>query len=377
MSPIQHSRLSSAIIFALLCINSSLASPVASAGRSPISIVDATEPVNIIDIEDLPPQPSFPNDGSTTTNDGTTVTTTYNIPRDIVRRRKPEVSIISAFEPVKIIDSEDLSPEQKFSADGSTTTNDGRIVTTTYNNRRDRVQIRKPKVSIVSAYEPVNVIAVPSDRRLGSDNSSSTTTITNDGTTVTTTYSTTQRNLLQTESNVTGSLGLINLKNQTRQLSELDMGLNCQGSVVMCVGATQMGVMHTLRDYMYAIPTGYRYYAGQDIACMKHNVYPSPLITWGFYCAFMQGNISAEGVEGPLIQLKMQQMIEHHCLGCGSVPFSDDNDPMTLGILRVDYVSHSECEGLCYYKPPGIAADATAEVPKGMTLATELGILHV
>lgn len=320
MSRIQHSRLSSAIIFALLCINSSLAIPLANADHSPVSIVDAVEPVNIIDIEDLSRDPMFPADGSTTTNDGTTVTTTYNNPRDVVQKRKPKVSIVAAFEPVNVIPSDDFTHS----------------------------------------------------RQLGSDNgsTSSSTTTTNDGTTVTTTYPTNQRNLLQTNPNVTGSLDLINLKNHTRQLSEIDMGLNCQGSVIMCVGANQMGVMHTLRDYMYAIPTGYRYYTGQDIACMKHSVYPSPIISWGFYCAFMQGNIPAEGVDGTLIQLKMQQMIEHHCLGCGSVPFSDDNDPRTLGVLTVNYVRLSECEGLCYYKPPGTAADAVVKVPKGMTLAT-------
>ena len=315
MPRIQHSLLSSAIIFAFLCVNSSLASPVAQANRLPVSIVDASEPVNIIPIEDLPADRFSPGDGSTTTDDGTTLTTTYNERGDMVRKRKP--------------------------------------------------------VSIVSASEPVNVIPVgdlPPGRQLGDANGSSTTT-TNDGTTVTTTY-TTQRNLLQTKPNVTGSLDLISMKNTTRHLSEVDMGLNCQGSVIMCVGANQMGVMHTLRDYMYAIPTGYRYYAGQDIACMKHNVYPSPIITWGFYCGFMQGNIPAEGVDGALILLKMQQMIEHHCLGCGSVPFSDDNDPNTLGVLTVNYVRQSECEGLCYYKPPGTAANAAVEVPKGMTLAS-------
>lgn len=314
MPRILHSRLSSAIIFAFLCINSSLASPVAKADRLPVSIVDASEPVNIIPIEDLPPGRFVPSDGITTTDDGTTVTTTYNDRRDVVRKRK--------------------------------------------------------SVSIVSASEPVNVIPIgdlPPGRQLGSNNGSSTTT--NDGTTVTTTYTTT-RNLLQTKPNVTGSLDLISMKNQTRRLSELDMGLNCQGSVIMCVGANQMGVMHTLRDYMYAIPDGYRYYAGQDIACMKHNVYPSPIITWGFYCGFMQGNIPAEGVDGAEILLKMQQMIEHHCLGCGSVPFSDDNDPNTLGILTVNYVRQSECEGLCYYKPPGTAANAAVKVPQGMTLAS-------
>ena len=316
MPRFQHSRLSSAIIFAFLCINSSLASPVAQADRLPVSIVDASEPVNIIPIEDLPSERFFPIDGSTTTNDGTTVTTTYNDRRGVVRKRK--------------------------------------------------------SVSIVSASEPVNVIPIadlPPSRQLETQNSSSSTTTTNDGTTLTSTYST-QRNLLETKPNVTGSLDLVSMKNQTRHLLELEMGLNCQGSVIMCVGANQMGVMHTLRDYMYAIPTGYRYYAGQDIACMKHNVYPSPLITWGFYCGFMEGNIPAEGVDGALILLKMQQMIEHHCLGCGSVPFSDDNDPNTLGILTVNYVHLSECEGLCYYKPPGTAANAAVEVPKGMTLAS-------
>ena len=84
----------------------------------------------------------------------------------------------------------------------------------------------------------------------------------------------------------------------------------------------------------------------------------------------MQGhNVSEDGVDGALIQLKMQQMIEHHCLGCGSVPFSDDNDPTVAGILTVNYVRQSECEGLCYYKPPGIA-NAAVKVPSGMTLAS-------
>lgn len=155
--------------------------------------------------------------------------------------------------------------------------------------------------------------------------------------------------------------------NQILAVSDLEKGLNCEGSTIMCIGANQMGVMHTLRDYMYAIPHGYRYYAGQNIACMKHEVYPSAWITWGFYCAFMQGNIAEDGVDGALIQLKMQQMVEHHCLGCGSVPFSDDNDPNISGILTVNYVRQSECEGLCYYVPPGTPS-TSVKVPSHMTL---------
>lgn len=137
----------------------------------------------------------------------------------------------------------------------------------------------------------------------------------------------------------------------------------------MCIGATQRNVMHTLRDYMYAIPDGYRYYAGQKIACIKHTVYPNPWITWGFYCSFMQGNIPAAGLDGAEVQLKLQQLIEHGCLGCGSVPISPDNDPDTSGILTTNYVAESECEGLCYYVPPG-SHITPVTVPQGMTLVS-------
>lgn len=290
-------------------------------------------------------------------------------------QRGDPVSIVSVSEPVYVIPTEEIPPGQNHNSGGSSrTTNDGITVTTTYNNRRSVVR-RKVSPSIIAASEPVYVIPIdgaPTDRRLSGTNSSDTaTTTTDDGTTLTTTYTTGQgRNLLQTNPNSAGSVNIINTKNQSLALSDVNKGLNCEGSFVMCIGAAQWGVMHTLRDYMYAIPDGYRYYAGQDIACMKHHVYPNPVVTWGFYCALMQGNIPAEGVDGAELLLKMQQMIEHHCLGCGSVPFSSDNDPNILGILTVNYVSQSECEGLCYYRPPGIAANAAVTVPKGMTLAS-------
>lgn len=366
MSRLQQPRIFSVIVLALVCIKSSFATPVASAGRSRVSIITASDPVNIVSTEDLPREEVFPSDDSTMTNDGTTLTTTFNDRRNVARKRDL-VSIVSASEPVNIIPSEDLPPGQSFPNGGSTTTDDGTTLTTTYNDRRSMVR-RRDSVSIASASEPVYVIPtgeIPPGHNFNSGTSSTT----NDGTTVTTLY-TTPRNLLQTKSNGTSSLNLLSTKNRTLAESELQMGENCEGSRLMCIGATQANVMHTLRDYMYAIPAGYRYYAGQDIACMKHNVYPNPWITWGYYCAFMQGNISADGVDGALIQLKMQQLIEHHCLGCGSVPFSDDNDPMTLGILTVNYVRRSECEGLCYYVPPGTAASAAVKVPTGMTLAS-------
>ncbi|CAF9943871.1 MAG: hypothetical protein ALECFALPRED_001666 [Alectoria fallacina] len=365
MSRFLQPRLSSAIVFALLCAIS-FASPVANADRPSVSIIAASEPVYVIPSEEIPPGQAFPDADITTTNDGTTLTTIFNDRRDKLQERD-SLSIVSASEPIYIVPSEDLPPGLPFPSGGSTTSNDGTTLTTTHNNRRDVVR-RRNSVSIASASEPVYVIPIE-EIPPGQNFNSGTSSTTNDGTTMTTTY-TSSRNLLEDKSNVTSSVKLLNMTNQTLADSELDMGLNCEGSRLMCIGSAQEGVMHTLRDYMYAIPTGYRYYAGQDIACMKHNVYPNPWITWGFFCAFMQGNIPAEGVDGALIQLKMQQMIEHHCLGCGSVPFSDDNDPNILGILTVNYVRQSECEGLCYYKPPEIAANVAVKVPQGMTLAS-------
>lgn len=355
-------RLSNVVVFALSCINYSFASPVAIAEPPGVSVIAAYEPVNIISIDELPPHPPFPTGGSTITDDGTTQTTTFNIPRDTVRKRRVN-HVVSVSAPVNIVPIDRFPPGQLHTGGSSSTTNDGITQLTTYNIPRDTVRKRKVN-DVVSVSAPVSIVpidAFPPGQLRTDGNSSST----NDGTTVTTTF--TYPGIVPL--NRTRGTELLSLNNATLVQSDIDMGLNCEGSRLMCIGSTQMGVMHTLRDYMYAIPRGYRYYAGQKIACMKHNVYPSPWVTWGFYCAFMQGAIPADGVDGAEIELKMQQMIEHGCLGCGSVPFSPDNDPRISGILTVNYVRKSECEGLCYYAPPGVAADAV-KVPKGMTLAS-------
>ena len=370
MSQFHKPRLSSAIVCALFCVNYSFASPlVIAASRHPrASIIAASEPVHIIPSEDLPADWIPPKEGpgtSTITDDGTTLLTTYNNPRDLARKREEG----TASEPVNIIPIDRLPPDLRGGGGGgiSSVTDDGTTQTTTYNVGRALNRKRANNSPVVSASEPVNII--PADRfpelQGGGGGISN---VVNDGTTVTTTFnnSAARKTLSQTD-----GLNLVTPANTTAVAAsgtnELTMGLNCQGSGIMCIGAAQSGVMHTLRDYMYAIPHGYRYYAGQDIACMKHHVYPNPWISWGYYCAFMQGNISSEGLDGAEIQLKMQQMIEHHCMGCGSVPISPDNDPQKLGILTVNYVRQSECEGLCYYVPPGQSA-ASVKVPQGMVL---------
>ena len=91
----------------------------------------------------------------------------------------------------------------------------------------------------------------------------------------------------------------------------------------------------------------YYYYDGQNIACEDHEGFP---FSGGYYCAFLQGyNVSPKGLNGPLLLKKMAQLIQHGCQGFGSVPISDDNDPIRAGLLTINYVAQSECTGLCYY----------------------------
>lgn len=133
-----------------------------------------------------------------------------------------------------------------------------------------------------------------------------------------------------------------------------DYGINCMGSRVGCIGASSGNIMHVLRDYMSLLHKypQIRYVAGQKIACKEHTVFP--LFVEGYYCAFMQGaNVPSAGVGGDLLLVKMQQLIEHGCQGCGSVPLEDGNDPRTMGMLVVNYVAKSECVGLCFYGKGG------------------------
>lgn len=125
------------------------------------------------------------------------------------------------------------------------------------------------------------------------------------------------------------------------------IGINCNGSPFGCIGAGAANIMHVLRDYMSILTSSDRYLAGQKIACKEHSVFP--YVLGGYFCAFLEGNVAADGVDGATLLLKMEQMIEHGCRGCGAVPISADNDPEKLGTLVVNYVQTSECVGVCYY----------------------------
>lgn len=53
------------------------------------------------------------------------------------------------------------------------------------------------------------------------------------------------------------------------------------------------------------------------------------------------------GVTGALVTRKLQELREHGCLVCGSVPLGGDNDPDVRGILTVNYIGGVVCKGLC------------------------------
>ena len=98
------------------------------------------------------------------------------------------------------------------------------------------------------------------------------------------------------------------------------------------------------------------YVAGQKIACKEHSVFP--FLVRGYFCAFLEGNnVPSAGVTGPTLLLKMQQLIEHGCQGCGSIPLSEDNDPNKMGKLTINYVAKSECVGLCFYGQGGFVQE--------------------
>ena len=67
----------------------------------------------------------------------------------------------------------------------------------------------------------------------------------------------------------------------------------------------------------------------------------------GSLCAFTQGNVNSIGTSGAVIKRKLQQLSDHGCQICGSVPLGDGNDPAEAGILTVNYVSGVACPGLC------------------------------
>lgn len=128
------------------------------------------------------------------------------------------------------------------------------------------------------------------------------------------------------------------------------LGINCRGSNPNCW--SQSGFDDTLEWFLYLTERGGSlgdadlYVPGSHILCRPWGAVPV-----GGICAFTQGrNLSPTGINGTMIRRKLNELVDHGCRTCGSVPLSEDNNPVEAGILTVNYVIHGPiCNGLCHY----------------------------
>uniref|UniRef100_A0A914PHG1 Killer toxin Kp4 domain-containing protein n=1 Tax=Panagrolaimus davidi TaxID=227884 RepID=A0A914PHG1_9BILA len=84
------------------------------------------------------------------------------------------------------------------------------------------------------------------------------------------------------------------------------------------------------------------YKSGENIACYR----AVENVAHGF-CLFLQDNSTP--VKGGQIFDLINALIDHGCKGCGSIPvdWENSNDPSVNGILTMNYVGATGCEGLC------------------------------
>jgi hypothetical protein len=151
------------------------------------------------------------------------------------------------------------------------------------------------------------------------------------------------------------------------------LGINCRGSGL----CPQQILAPTYIDTILKIATGLVfdcdpkgdfdcgpmadtdiYAPGSKIICL-----PQGKSFLGGICAFTQGNVAA--LYGVVIKRKLQELSNHGCGVCGSVPIGDNNDPGEAGILTVNYVSNSVCAGLC---PPTHYSLSSGESINGSSL---------
>lgn len=136
------------------------------------------------------------------------------------------------------------------------------------------------------------------------------------------------------------------------------LGINCRGSS-LCPSYLEAFPPDYI-GLLIKITNGSAAYCPSDFSCGPLNdteIYlPNDHIVClplgqsflGGICAFTQGSkVPATGVNGALLKRKLQELQQHGCLVCGSVPLSGDNDPDREGILTVNYIGGVACKGLC------------------------------
>lgn len=153
----------------------------------------------------------------------------------------------------------------------------------------------------------------------------------------------------------------LSINSSSTAFLDKSLGINCRGSI-LCpthleafppdyigtfITITNGKARHCPRNYDCGPLNDTDFYLPNDlIVCI-----PQGKSFLGGICAFTQGNnVPATGVTGDLIKRRLQDLVDHGCHVCGSVPLSGDNDPDREGILTVNYVSGLSCNGLCPMK---------------------------
>ncbi|CAK7270436.1 hypothetical protein SEPCBS119000_004088 [Sporothrix epigloea] len=114
------------------------------------------------------------------------------------------------------------------------------------------------------------------------------------------------------------------------------LGINCRGSSFCTLGGAKITDVQGQIGDMIALGYGDRYFnSGDQIACAKGK-YES-------ICAFFQN-----GAGGTAQQAfdYIQNLVDHGCTVCGSVPTQDGNDVST-GELTINAVDSPCCKGNC------------------------------
>ncbi|KAJ6789040.1 hypothetical protein PWT90_08411 [Aphanocladium album] len=113
--------------------------------------------------------------------------------------------------------------------------------------------------------------------------------------------------------------------------SVLALGINCRGSG-FCPSDGAAGNLINLKAIVDNIQDRGRHYnTGQQIACT------------GSLCVFYQNGASGTAGEA---SGQLQQLLDHGCKKCGSVPTQPGND-VSKGELTVNIVGHPNCQGAC------------------------------
>ncbi|KAI1843990.1 hypothetical protein JX265_005828 [Neoarthrinium moseri] len=112
--------------------------------------------------------------------------------------------------------------------------------------------------------------------------------------------------------------------------SAFGLGINCRGNS-NCGGT--LCKLTDILSQVRALPQGNLYNPGQHIACCGDKALASGL------CAFVQGDFHDGQISAARAGDLLQDLVNHGCGKCGSVPIGPNNDPNADGILTVNWVS--------------------------------------